>query len=144
MDTKIPDCIKQYLMVIKQKDDLKEQQKKLKVQLNTLENKVHSWLQQTPNYECHFDFQNARDVQMFGNTGKLKYRLCKPREYLGLHNLTLYLQTFFSQLHPDRNDNDVMDLAQQCAQHVWRSREVKKTKPKIIRTYVGLKRKKHE
>lgn len=130
----LPSYVSAFLQYSKQLQDLREQEKVCKQKMSELQPDVGKWLRHVPSYEVNLQF-NEQQRQMFGDAGKLRFGIERRKEYLSKNNLTGYLYSFFTQIYPDKSNEDVEQLAKAASAHVWQSRKTTKNMPVVLRTF---------
>jgi hypothetical protein len=132
--SELPDFVSAFLQCSTQLQVLRQQEKIYKDKMTELQTEVGQWLQCIPSYEVNLKFDEEQ-ILMFGENGKLRFGIERRKEYLSKNNLVGYLSSFFSQIYPDKSEQDIEQLSKAAGSHVWQSRKTTKNKPTVLRTY---------
>jgi hypothetical protein len=133
----MPDYVSTFLILSKQLQHLKEEEKICRTNLSDLQPKIGKWLQDSPNYEIALNFNGDQRTQ-YGNAGKLRFGIETRKEYLSKNSLSGYLYSFFTQMYPDKSNVDLEQLSRTASSFVWQSRKTTKNKPVVLRTFTKV------
>lgn len=102
--------------------------------LASLQPTISQWLLNIPNFEAPLEFDDTQR-ERFGGNGKLRFGIVKRRESLSRPVLSGYLQSFFTQLFPDKSEGEIDNIAKAASLHVWQSRKITRNRPVVLRTF---------
>jgi hypothetical protein len=140
MEQQLPNFVVEYLQLRKRLEDLKTEQKEISKLIQVVVPTVGEWLQQVPKYEVSLQFDDDTE-QALGTSGKIRFTMDTRKEYLGKNTLLIYIASFFSTIYPDKEQDQIHDLARATVDHVWLSRKTMKNNPMVTRTFSKKKRK---
>lgn len=137
----IPDFVSDFLQKSKQLQDMRESEIRCKQEIALLQPRMKEWLMKKPSYEVDLKF-NEEQRSKFGDIGKLRFSVERRKECLTKHNLIGYLASFFTQIFPQRSNEEIEQLANASTAHVWQSRKTTKNTPVVLRTFSKARKRK--
>lgn len=99
----IPPCVVEYLRNAKQMNDLKDAQKKTLARQKELQTDVSAWLRTQAKKELDLDL-TPEEKEVFGESGKLKFRFVKKADYINKHSLAIHIEHHFEKSFPEYAD----------------------------------------
>ena len=112
-----------YLKIVKRRQELREEDRKLKEALKNFKPQMNTFLRQLPEKCLPVQPTSDEEVNMYGSRGMVKFSKRTKYEPVNEAMLATYLVPYYGSHFSSRTEEENMTFAKDTAAYLWRSRK---------------------